>query len=128
MTQPPTSQSKRQNKDLWCETCCQVEATTLLYWERYHADTGKTSLINPSIVCDHCKGLFMGNIALYSDKPRLVPFDVIANQWDNRMMGLTNKKTWEFSIFRNPYFRKKIWRIKFAFQPEKDAKEAKRTN
>jgi len=110
---------KRQNKDLWCENCAQVEATTLLYWERYHQDTGKISLINPSVVCDHCKKLFIGTNGRFQDMPRLVPFDVIANQWDNRMMGLTSKK-YDFSIFRNPYFKKKLWRIRFASQPEKN--------
>ena len=107
-------------RDILCENCTHVEATTLLYWERYHQDTGKTSLINPSIVCDHCKKLFIGTNGRFQDKPRLIPFDAIANQWDARMQGLTSKSLWDFSIFRNPHFKKKLWRIRFASQPEKN--------
>ena len=122
MSKPPT-EKKKIRSDLRCENCQHRESTTLLYWEKYHIESGRISLIKPSFICTECSELFKGNNALYQDLPRLVPFDVIANQWDNRIMGLTNKKTWEFSCFRNPYFRKRIWRIRFAFQPEKDAKE-----
>jgi len=109
-------QAKRNNKDLICENCQQVESTTLLFWEKYHTDTGKTSLINPCLICDKCKQLFENEKDLYVNRPRLVPFDVIANQWDARMQGLTSKSRWHFSCFRNPYFKKKIWRIKFVWR------------
>ena len=112
-------------KDLLCENCQHWESTILLYWERYHQDSGRTSLINPSIICTECSELFNGNAA-DTDIPRFVRFDVIA-KWDGRMRGLSSKK-YEFSVFRNPYFKKKLWRIKFASQPEKDAKKATRTD
>ena len=112
-------EKKDIRSDLFCENCNQKESTTLLFWERYHIETGRTSLINPSFICTECSELFKGNNALYQDLPRLVSFKVIAT-WDGRLMGLTNKKTWEFSCFRNPYFKKKLWRIKFASQPEKN--------
>ena len=110
---------KKIRKDLLCENCQHRESTTLLYYERYHQETGRSSLINPAIICDPCKELFTGNNALYPDIPRLLSFSVIA-KWNGRMMGLSSKK-YEFSIFRNAHFRKKLWRIKFASQPEKDA-------
>ncbi len=106
-------------RDIFCENCQAVEATTLLYYERYNQSTGRTSLINPSIVCDHCKNLFIHSHGPFG-LARLVPFDVIANQWDARMQGLTSKSLWDFSIFRNPHFKKKLWRIRYASQPEKN--------
>lgn len=113
------------NKDLICENCQTIESTTLLYYEKYHVESGKTSLINPSLVCDKCKELFINNNGRFEHKPRLVPFDIIANEWDARLMGLTSKTRYEFSVFRNPYFKKKIWRIKFVW---KDAEKVKGTN
>jgi len=110
---------KRKNKDLWCENCSQRESTTLLYYEKYHIENGKTSLINPSFICDTCKPLFLSCNILLENKPRLVPFDVIANQWDGRLMGLTSKKLWEFTCFASPYFKKKLHRIRFVWKNEK---------
>lgn len=106
---------KRKNKDLWCENCSQRESTTLLYYEKYHLESGRTSLINPSLICDNCKPLFLNCNILLENRPRLVPFEVLA-KWDNRLMGLTSKSRWEFSCFRSPYFRKKLFRIRFIWK------------
>lgn len=115
---------KRKNKNLFCENCSKNEATHLLYWERYHTETKETSLVNPSLVCDKCKDLYEKK-GKFKDRSRLVPFDDIANKWDSRMMGLTSKNRWKYSVFRDSYFKKKIWRIRFACRPEKDGLNAK---
>ncbi len=107
-------------RDLLCENCQHRESTTLLYFEKHHIESGRTSLINPSLICDTCKGLYLNIDETFENIPRLLSFKVIAT-WDGRLMGLTNKKTWEFSCFRNPYFRKKLHRIRYASQPPKTA-------
>lgn len=107
---------KRKNKDLLCENCSQRESTTLLYYEKYHSESGKTSLINPSFICDNCKPLFLDCNQMFENRPRLIPFDVIANHWDGRLMGLTNRKQYEFTCFASPYFKKKLFRIKFIWK------------
>lgn len=106
---------KRKNKDLWCENCQSKESTTLLFFEKYHTESGRTSLINPLFICDGCKPLFLDCNQFFENRPRLVSFEVLA-KWDNRLMGLTSKKRWEFSCFRSPYFKKKLWRIKYIWQ------------
>ena len=115
--------------DLRCNNCESQEATALLYYEKYHVESGRTSLINPSFICDACRPLFLNCNQMFQDIPRLVPFEVLA-QWDNRNHGILSKKGYEFNAFAvNPYFRKKIWRIKYIWKNgRKDAKEAKRTN
>lgn len=115
---------KRKIKDLFCENCGAREATHLLYWERYYPESKETSLVNPSLLCDKCKELYEKK-GTFKERSRLVPFDVIANKWDSRMMGLTSKSRWKYSVFRDPYFKKKIWRIRFACKPEKDSSDAK---
>jgi len=102
--------------DLLCENCQKNESTHLLYYERYHKESGRISLINPSFICGTCKPLFIGCNQLFENKPRLVPFNVIANTWDERLMGLTSKKRYEFSAFRNPHFRKKLHRIRYVWK------------
>lgn len=109
-------------KDLICFNCEQRESTTLLYYEKYHPESGKTSLVNPSIICDNCKPLFLNCNILLENRPRLVSFDVIANQWDARLMGLTSRKRYEFTCFASPYFKKKLQRIRFVWKNgKKDA-------
>lgn len=115
---------KRKNKDLWCDNCHSQESTTLLYYEKYHQQSGKTSLINPSFICDNCKPLFLDCNQFFENRPRLVSFDIMANQWDGRLMGLTSKKRWEFSCFRNPYFKKKLFRIRFIWKTGRKDVEA----
>ena len=98
-----------------CENCTLHEATTLLYYEKYHRESGRISLINPSFICDKCVPLFRGLNELFENRPVLVPFEKIA-QWDARLMGLTSKTEWEFSVFRNPYYRKKLYRIRYIWK------------
>ena len=113
MTKVP---AKRINKDLWCDNCSERESTALLYFEKYHQETGRISLINPSFICDTCRPLFLGCNQMFENIPRLVPFEVLA-QWDNRNHGILSKKGYEFNAFAvNPYFRKKIWRIKYIWK------------
>lgn len=108
--------------DLRCENCSQKESTTLLYYEKYHLELGRTSLINPALICDTCKPLFLNCNILLENRPRLVSFDIIANQWDSRNYGLLSKKGYEFNALSSPYFKKKIWRIRFVWKNrEKDA-------
>ncbi len=104
--------------DLLCENCSERESTHLLYHEKYEQEIGKYSLINPSIICTECTELFKNVNELFETRPRLIPFEEIV-KWDGRMMGFTSKKLYEFSCFRHPWFKKKIWRIKFACQPKK---------
>ena len=105
--------------DLRCENCSKQESTTLLYWERYHIETGRISITNPSFVCDTCKKLFTNINEFFENRPILASFDDIANKWDVRLMGLTSKKRYEFSAFRNPYFKKKLHRIRFVWKKKK---------
>ncbi len=103
-------------RDMLCENCQEYESAHLLYYEKYHKETGRLSLINPSFICENCKPLFLGCNALFETRPQLIPFEVIA-KWDKRNYGLLSKKGYEFNIFaNNAYFRKKIWRIKFLWK------------
>jgi len=101
--------------DLLCDHCQQAESTHLLYYRRYHVESGRYSLINPMIVCSECIQLFRDSNLLLEHQPVIVPFDLLAT-WDNRLMGLTNKKQWEFSVFRNKYWAKKLHRIRYIWQ------------
>jgi len=106
--------------DLICENCSKDEATTLLYYEKSHQESGRISLINPSLICDKCKKLYLNIDDTFENIPRLIPFEVLAN-WDNRNYGILSKKGYEFNAFaRNSYFRKKIWRIKYIWKNGKD--------
>lgn len=111
---------KKPRSDLLCENCSQKEATHLLYYQRYYPESGKIALINPRIVCSECIQLFKGSNLLFDHQPVIVSFDTLA-KWDKRLMGLTNKKQWEFSVFRNKYWTKKLHRIRYIWQnPPKD--------
>ena len=106
--------------DLICENCSEQESTTLLFYEQYHSEIGKYSLINPAFLCDRCKELFLGRTVFLEHRPRLVPFEVLA-QWDNRNHGILSKKGYEFNaLASNTYFRKKIWRIKYIWKDGKN--------
>lgn len=107
--------NKKIRIDLICENCSQNEATTLLYFEKYHKESGRISLINPSFICDKCVPLFLNLDNLFENRPRLVSFEEIG-QWDGRLLGLASKTRWEFSAFRNPFFRKKLHRIRFVWR------------
>lgn len=112
----------KMRNDLRCENCGERESTYLLYYEKYEREIGKYSLINPSFVCSECSELFLDVNILHENRPKLISFEVIANVWDSRLIGLTSKKKYEFSAFRNPYFRKKLHRVRFIWKDrEKDA-------
>jgi len=109
---------KRKNKDLWCENCRHDEATNLLYYIKRYPD-GKISLINPSLVCDNCKPLFLNLDKLFLEKPVLIPFSEIG-KWDHRLMGLMSKKQIkvygkteqiEFNAMAQKYWRDRLHRI-----------------
>ena len=101
--------------DLLCEHCQQAESTHLIYYRRYYQESGRYALINPLIVCDHCIELYRNSNLLFEHMPVIVPFAHITT-WDHRLMGLTNKKRWEWSCFNTKYWRKKLNRIKFVWQ------------
>jgi len=107
--------SKRKNRDLTCANCQSREATHLLYYERYDPATGKTSLVNPDMICDTCKPLFLDCNRLFNDRPRLVSFAVIAT-WDKRFMGLTSKKRYDFSALSQKYWRDRLHRISYVWK------------
>jgi len=108
-------QKKRINRDLYCENCKSREATHLLYYERYDPETGKTSIVNPDMICDICKPLFLNCNRLFNDKPRLIPFAKIAT-WDKRFMGLTSKKRYDFTALAQPWWKKRLHRIAYVWK------------
>lgn len=107
--------NKKPRSDLLCEHCTQAESTHLIYYRRYYQESGRYALINPLIVCDHCIQLFKDSNLLLEHQPIIVPFEVLAT-WDKRLMGITSKKNWEFSVFRNKYWTKKLHRIRYIWQ------------
>lgn len=108
----------KPRSDLLCENCTLNEATHLVFFERYYKESGRTSLINPLFVCDKCIVLYKCSSQLFENRPRIVPFEKIGT-WDERLMGLTSKKRWEFSAFRNPFLRKKLHRIRYIWKKTK---------
>ena len=107
---------RKVRNDLRCDNCSIREATHLVFFERYHKEIGRFSLINPLFVCDTCIELYKGNNQLYKDKPVILPFEKIG-QADNRIFGILSKKKYEFNALAlNPPLRKKIWRIKYVWK------------
>jgi len=106
---------KKIRNDLRCEHCHQAEASHLIYYRRYHIESGRFSLINPMIVCDNCIQLFRDSNLLLEHQPVIVPFQILA-KWDDRLMGITSKKQWEFSVFRNKFWRKRLFRIRYIWK------------
>ena len=105
-------------QDLICEHCNNAESTYLIFYRKYYPESGRYALINPKTVCSHCIELFRDSKLLFNEQPVIVPFDILAT-WDNRLQGLTSKKNFEFTIFNNPYWRKKLHRIRYIWQTPK---------
>ena len=120
-------EKKRKNHDLWCENCSHREATTLLYYIKPYADTGRICLINPSLVCDECSVMFNGLDRLFRERPILIHFSAIG-QWDFRLMGITSKKriklfgqieAVEWNALSQSYWVKRLRRIIYIWKDYK---------
>ena len=108
---------KKPRADLLCEHCQQAESTHLIYYRRYHIESGRYSLINPRIVCDHCIQLFKDSNLLLEHQPVIVPFEVIGRQWDWRFAGILSRKGYEFNaLAHNKYWYKKLKRVKLIWK------------
>lgn len=112
-------EKKRKNKDLWCMNCTEREATHLLYYIKSYPHTGRISIINPSLVCDKCKPLFLGLDKLFIERPVLTPFSTIG-KWDHRLMGITSKnkitingrvENIDFNAMAQPWWVKRLRRV-----------------
>ena len=113
---------KRKNRDLMCENCQSREATHLLYYVRHNKDSGSLSLINPSMICDTCRPLFLDCGQLFTSRPHLISFASIA-LWDKRMMGLTSKKRYDFNALAQSWWKKRLHRIQYIWK-DYDPKQA----
>jgi hypothetical protein len=112
---------KKPRRDLLCEHCQKAESTHLIYYRQYHPESGRYSKRDPKFVCDHCADLFRDSNLLFQHMPVIVPFSVIAKWSDKQTGAFLSRKGYEFNVFSNKYWRKKIWRARIIWQcPKKD--------
>lgn len=123
--------------DLMCNRCGSNVSEFLVFFEKFHAEIGKRSFIDPEIICPGCKDEIYPKGALFDNRPIIYHFTFFAStgkQADSKKQAvigwLTSKKGKEHNALNNPFWRKKLWRIRAIAQGklEKQTIEMERAN
>lgn len=102
------------NQNLLCNKCGEAEADILLFFKKYHKESGRFSYLDPEILCPDCAKDWRGSLALHETRPMLVTFEKIGES--KRKVGwLLSKRGLEANHLSVGFWRKKLWNIHFIY-------------
>ena len=105
-------------KDIICCDCKKEEAFYLLFWKKIYKDMGEAYL-DPSIVCERCAKKFLGSLKLFERRPVLMSFRELRAKKQQYIGYILSPKGKACNHLSFPFWRKKIWRIRYLGTPKK---------